>query len=160
MMRMLLIASLATLSACTAAASPPALAGAEPQIAAPAAQIAASEALPAAIEPQPVVAASYAERALPDVRCDVRAIRTSHGVRLEAVAMSDDGAFGEYEFVITKRDRGGSSDITQGGEYDLSNGASQSLGSAEVSLERGGGYEARLVLRDDDGVACAAETSR
>jgi hypothetical protein len=140
-MRILLIASLAAISACTAVANPPVLTG-------------------ASAEPALAVEAQTAQFASADVDCDIRAVRTAHGVRLEASAVSEGGASGEYEFVITKRDRGGSSDIVQGGEYDLIAGDMQSLGSAEVSVERGGAYRARLVLRDMDGVACNAETSR
>ena len=133
-MRILLIASLSAIGACSAAASPPMLAGAPDE---------------------PVSA--YAEPA--DVSCNVRTTRTAHGVRFEARAASETDASGEYEFVITKRDRGGSSDIVQGGEFDLIAGEAQSLGSAEVSVERGGSYSARLVLRDAGGVACSAERS-
>lgn len=158
-MRMLLIASLAAISACTAAASPPVLSSAaEPQIAAldaPSAVVVTQ-----VVAPEPIVAASYNAPPPASVQCDVRAIRTSHGIRFEASAESNRSASGEYELVITKRDRGGSSDIVQGGEYDLGAGDEQSLGNAEVSLERGGSYEARLVLRDADGVACSAERSR
>ena len=140
-MRMLLIASLSAISACTAAANPPLLAS-------------------AADEPALAVEQPTSWLAAADVDCDVRAIRTSNGVRFEASASSDAGASGEYELVITKRDRGGASDIVQGGEYDLIAGESQSLGGAELSVERGGGYSARLVLRDMAGVACSAEESK
>jgi hypothetical protein len=94
------------------------------------------------------------------MECDIHAVRTSRGVRFEAAALSEFAASGEYEFIITKRDRSGSSDIVQGGEYDLLAGYTQSLGSAEVSVERGGAYVARLILSDADGVACSAETRR
>lgn len=148
-MRMLLIASVAALSACSAAATTPQLAGA------PEAPVAASQLAPP--EALPVVAASQV--AAPRISCDVRTTRTAHGVRFDATARSNGPASGEYQLVITKRDRGGRSDIVQGGEYIL-DGGSQSLGNAEISLERGGGYDARLVLRDADGVACRAERSR
>ena len=166
-MRMLLIASLAAISACTAAATPPVLAGAPDEnvraIEAAAPQTAASSAAaaPAArLAAAPERASTPVAHVRADVDCDVRVIRTSRGVRFEATALSDAGASGEYEFVVTKRDRGGSSDIVQGGEYDLIAGDTQSLGGAEISVERGGGYSARLVLRDADGVACSAEESR
>lgn len=127
-MRMLLIASLASISACSAAASPPVLVDA-----------------PLAVEA---------------VQCDVRTTRTPHGVRFDARAFSAaNPSSGEYEFVITKRDRNGASDIVQGGVYDLIAGEDQSLGSAEIGVERNGNYHARLVLRDSDGVACIAERS-
>jgi hypothetical protein len=136
-MKMLMIAMLAAMGACAASASPTALAGGseEPAL------------------DTPLAAAS-------ELSCDVRAIRTSRGVRFEATALSASGAAGEYEFVITKRDRGGASDIVQGGEYDLIAGDEQSLGGAEISVERGGAYSAQLLLRDADGVACSAEASR
>ncbi len=140
-MRMLVIASLAAISACTASANPPLLG--EPD------QPALAYDSPSDIYGSPG-----------EVSCDVRAIRTAHGVRFEAIAFSDAGASGEYELVITKRDRDGASDIMQGGEYDLLAGDAQSLGSAELSVARGGAYSARLVLHDQDGIACNAELSR
>lgn len=102
-------------------------------------------------------AVSYAPQSL---TCDIIRTRTSQGVELRAVASSDVSAFGEYEFVITKRDRGGSSDIMQSGEFDLSNGQSADLGSAEISVARGGSYDARLELISVDGESCVAEESR
>lgn len=102
-------------------------------------------------------AASSAPRSL---TCDIIRTRTSHGVELRAVASSDLSALGEYEFVITKRDRGGSSDIMQSGEFQLANGESADLGSAEISVARGGGYDARLELTTADGETCIAEEGR
>lgn len=140
-MRTLLFASLAGLSACAANANPASFAGAESQ---------------------PMAAELHGENiaTLPTVSCDVRATRTSRGVRFEATAFSDDHAVGDYEFVIAKRDRAGRSDIVQGGEFDLLAGETASLGSAEVSVERGASYSARLVLHDAEGVACSAERIR
>jgi hypothetical protein len=95
--------------------------------------------------------------ALPDVRCDIRVRRTRHGVELEARARADAPAFGAYQFIITKTDAGGSSDIVQGGEFDLAAGEALSLGVSEFSVERGGRYRARLVLSDDVGEICRDE---
>jgi len=102
-------------------------------------------------------AVSYAPQSL---TCDIIRTRTSHGVELRAVASSDLSAFGEYEFVITKRDRSGSSDIMQSGDFALGNGEPTDLGSAEISVARGGGYDARLELISADGESCVAEESR
>ncbi len=162
----LTIASLGALAACSAAARPteeapiaPAAIASEVEYAAPdsnelalagASEVAAPEsyvaAAPAAMMP---VAAAYA-----DVRCDIRVRRTANGVELEAVARSDEPALGEYEFVITKSGAAGSSDIVQGGAFDLGGGHSQSLGLSEIGMERGARYRARLVLSDHDGVVC------
>lgn len=106
----------------------------------------------AAAHPAPSAAA-----VAPQVECRISALRTPDGMRFEAHARADAPAFGEYEFVLTKHDRGGSSDIVQGGAYDLRTQASETLGNVELSLERGAHYRAALVLTDADGVACRAE---
>lgn len=90
------------------------------------------------------------------VECMVRRTPTLHGVRLEALARGDREAYGDYEFVVTKDGAGGSSDIVQGGEFDLSAGE-QLLGEAEFSMGRRDYYRARLVLRDGGGVVCRDE---
>lgn len=87
------------------------------------------------------------------VECMVRRVPTLHGVRLEALARGDRDAYGEYEFVVTKDGAGGSSDIVQEGEFDLSAGE-QLLGEAEFSMGRRDFYRARLVLRDGGVVVC------
>lgn len=133
-MKSLLFIGLSALAACAAAASPTPPAFAE--------------------------APAHVQEAPPSLSCDIIRTRTSHGVELRAIAASDASMIGDYEFVITKRDRGGSSDIMQSGEFDLARGESASLGSAEISVARGGGYEARLQLTSADGETCVAEASR
>jgi len=152
---MLTVAMLAALGACSAAAGP-----AEQMAPAP----------PAALASEPVLASEPAEPAAKrtphatahavlaaDVRCSIRTRRTANGVEFEAFARSGAPAMGEFEFVITKDDAGGSSDIVQGGAFDLGEDDSQSLGLSEISIERGGRYRARLVLSDSDGVICREE---
>lgn len=93
----------------------------------------------------------------PSAECAIDVTRTRHGIRFEALARSPDRALGDYELVITKHDRGGSSDIVQGGQFDLRPGREAVLGESELSLERGGRYRARLVLWDADGAVCRSE---
>lgn len=104
--------------------------------------------------------ASLASSYAPALECDVRAIPSRHGVRLEAAAFDLAGASGEYEFVVRKRDRAGDSNIVQAGEFELAPGERLVLGEAEFNLERRGGYEAQLELRDGDVVMCSAEATR
>ncbi len=138
-MRFLLMSALGALAACAADASPQA----------------------SFAEPAPALAPAPAETltAVGRMSCDVVATATAHGVELRAFAASPDGAAGEYDFTITKNDRGGSSDIVQGGAFALRPGERASLGSAEISIERGGSYHARLVITDADSLACEAERS-
>jgi hypothetical protein len=92
-----------------------------------------------------------------EVECAIRLTPTRYGMRFEALAEGFAPARGQYEFILTKDDRGGSSDIVQGGDFDLIDGDREVLGSAELSLERGARYRARLVLSDDAGEICRSE---
>ena len=94
-----------------------------------------------------------AETAAADASCDIRAVRTANGLRLEPVVRAPGALDGEYDFVVSKDGPSGSSDITQGGEFSLDGGAT-SLGGAEFSLTRRDQYRARLVVRDSQGELC------
>lgn len=99
-------------------------------------------------------------QAFEGLACDIRATPTSHGVLLEAVAWGAPGAnaSGLYDFVISKSDGAGSSDINQGGAFDLVGAEPQALGVAEFSVAPRGAYRAHLILRDaGGGVLCDAE---
>jgi hypothetical protein len=88
--------------------------------------------------------------------CTIDVSRTRDGVRFEALARSRAPASGQYEFILTKDDADGSSDIVQGGAFDLSGGRESVLGSSEFSLSRHGRYRATLVLYDGRGEFCRA----
>jgi hypothetical protein len=90
----------------------------------------------------------------PLAECRIRETRTANGLLLEAVVEADHAVYGEYEFTVTAKGSGGSSDVSQGGAVDLVPGKRATVGSAEFS---GGRYRALLTLRDADGALCAAE---
>lgn len=94
----------------------------------------------------PAAPAYVSDTREPAVACDVRVARTAHGISLRGVARADVGDHGDYSFVVTKSGRGGSSDISQGGEYALTPGVETVLGSADLSMERGARWRAVLVL--------------
>ena len=88
------------------------------------------------------------------VTCEVRARRTANGLLIQARAFADRDISGEYDLVITKSGRAGSSDISQSGALNLSAGSSALLGESEISVERGARVRAVLTLRDDSGQLC------
>lgn len=88
--------------------------------------------------------------------CDIRETSTPQGVRLEAVAQAGEAVHGAYEFVITARGAGGTSDVTQDGPLDLAPGEAVTVGSAELPQ---GHYRATLTLRDAAGELCHLERS-
>ena len=96
------------------------------------------------------------DRELPHSSADfkIRETRTANGVRLEAIVQADYAVRGSYDFTVTAQGPGGSSDVTQGGEVDLADGESATVGSAEFS---GGRYRAVLTLRDAGGELCSTE---
>jgi len=98
--------------------------------------------------------ASTAPRVRSAVACDIRATRTARGLRLEAIAHAERAVRGLYDFVITAQGSGGSSDVTQGGPFDLTAGRSATVGAAEISRGR---YRAVLTLGDADGEFCRSE---
>lgn len=166
MMKMLLASSMfALIAACSAAAQSSPAAYTAPLEAEAMSVVDVAEAMqeaPTALQADlagpPVSYASPASYA-PSMSCDIDARRTSNGIRLVAYATSDEAAYGEYELVFTKHDAGGSSNIMQGGEFDISRGH-QELGTIETSLERGGRYSARLTVYDANGVACETDLRR
>ena len=140
MKRLMTVAALALVTACAAQARTEARTELPPS----AAPVVVAEAARAAPEASP----------LPAVACDIRVTRTAHGLRLEAIAHADRSVHGSYDFVITAQGSGGSSDVTQGGPFDLAAGRSATVGVAEISHRR---YRAVLTLSDADGEICRLE---
>ncbi|WP_353256567.1 curli-like amyloid fiber formation chaperone CsgH [Hyphomonas sp.] len=91
---------------------------------------------------------------VPYAACKIRATRTADGLRLEAIAQSDQFVPVAYEFSISSNAPGGASDVTQGGEVDLVSGRSATLGVAEIPRGR---YRAVLTIDGPDGELCRLE---
>lgn len=141
MKRLMIVAVLALVTACAAQARTETGHDASP----PPAPV-----VVAAVRATPPEAGPREPDAPSGVRCDIRATRTAHGVRLEAIAHADRAGHGVYDFVITAHGSGGSSDVTQGGRFDMAAGASAAIGTAEISSAR---YRAVLTLSDPSGAA-------
>lgn len=86
--------------------------------------------------------------------CEIRATRTSDGVRLESFAHASGPITGTYDIVVTKSGAAGSADINQGGEFDTASAPSAALGASEISVERGARLHARLTVHADNGTTC------
>ena len=86
--------------------------------------------------------------------CKIRETRTAQGMRLEALIHADRSVYGDYDFTITAYNKGGSSDISQGGAVDLVAGERATVGSAEIPRGR---YLATLTVRDGRHTLCSLE---
>jgi len=95
--------------------------------------------------------ATSAPRAVKASACDILVRRSGGLMKLTAVANLGRSSEGEYSFVITKSSVSGSSDITQGGPFDGRAGERIDLSASELSIGRGDGYRATLVLSTPGG---------
>lgn len=91
---------------------------------------------------------------LAPVSCEIRSRSTSDGALIQGLAFADRDVDVEYELLITKSNRSGSADVTQGGSTSISAGSWVTLGENEIGLDRGARLRAVLVLRDSDGELC------
>jgi hypothetical protein len=102
-------------------------------------------------------AAAMATKPVTDVTCEIRSSHSSGDLRLRAVAIGGVRTAGEYELVVVKSGIGGSSDITQGGEFEVEPGVEAILG--EVALGRGeaASVEATLHIKVDRNLVCQTQ---
>lgn len=91
------------------------------------------------------------------VSCEIRSSKTAGGIMLEAAATGRGKTSGEYEFVISKSGGGGSSDITQGGVFEIGVDDEAILGEVRLGSGKGISVRARLTLTDKDKLLCEAE---
>jgi hypothetical protein len=91
------------------------------------------------------------------VGCEIRTAETSGGVLLlQAMALADAGAAGEYELEVRKSGGGGTSSTSQSGDFEVL-GSGETLLS-EVTIGGGGSLSAKLTLWSNAGeIVCTAE---
>lgn len=139
MLKTLSAAALACLAACAGAAQP----APSPPSPPPVAEIAPAP---------PAASVQTARHSALD--CEVRAVRTRDGLRIEGLVHSARAFAGEYDLTIAKTGGGGSSDIVQGGPFDAAAGRAVTLSGAEISMGRGARVRAVLTVLEDGREVC------
>jgi len=81
--------------------------------------------------------------------CDIRVVPHGGSLVLEGLVTAPVPVSGSYELQISQGGYAGSSNIRQGGEFDVAPGTDGSLGM--VSLSSQGGYAATLIVHWHDG---------
>jgi hypothetical protein len=94
------------------------------------------------------------------ISCEIRSSKSSGGILLEAVATGQAQTTGEYEFVISKSGGGGTSDITQGGEFEIGPEEEVILGEVALGSGEGTSVRARLTLSEGGKVLCEAQVPK
>lgn len=87
--------------------------------------------------------AAMATKSPKELTCEIRSTDIRGGVKLEALVLGRRGASGEYEFVVAKSGSGGTSNVSQGGEFEIGAGKETVVG--EVTL--GSGEKAKVKAR-------------
>ena len=105
-----------------------------------------------AAEGTDIAMASKSAKAL---SCEIRSTDIRGGVRLEAIVAGRGGASGEYEFVVAKSGGGGTSNVSQGGDFDISAGNETVVGEVSLGSGEKGKVKARLTVSSANGqIAC------
>jgi hypothetical protein len=101
---------------------------------------------------------AWAHTTSPDgLHCEVRSRKSADAILLEAVVTGKAQATGEYAFVISKSGGGGTSDITQGGEFEIGPEGEASLGEARLGTGEASSIRAKLRLTDNGKLLCEAQ---
>ncbi len=105
-----------------------------------------------AAEGTDIAMASKSAKAL---SCEIRSTDIRGGVRLEAIVAGRGGASGEYEFVVAKSGGGGTSNVSQGGEFDISAGNETVVGEVTLGSAEKAKVKASLTVTSANGkTAC------
>jgi hypothetical protein len=103
-----------------------------------------------------VLFGSAGEASAGAVRCEIRSGEAPGGVRLEAVALADADAAGEYELEVKKSGGGGTSSTSQSGDFEVLGNRESIL--SEVTIGGSGSISAKLTLWSTAGeIVCTAE---
>jgi hypothetical protein len=109
-----------------------------------------------------LLAAGFASRtssaASEGVRCEIAVEEQAGRVMLEGFVDTASRISGSYELLVSKTGGGGSSDISQGGEFSADAGARTALGT--VVLDGDGSYTAKLKIRWNGKTATCRESLR
>lgn len=83
------------------------------------------------------------------VTCEIRMVKSGGGVELKGIVHAARAASGSYRFNISNDGSGGSSDVSQGGDFALAAGESTVVG--EAAFGNADGLKARLSVSTSAG---------
>ena len=89
--------------------------------------------------------------------CEIRSTPTPGGVRLEAIVMSSVGVSGEYDLIVAKSGGGGTSNISQGGDFEVGPGEETLLGEVTLGAGEQTHVTADLTVTSTDGTLSCAD---
>ena len=90
--------------------------------------------------------------------CEIRSTDIRGGVRLEAIVIGRAGGSGEYQFVVAKSGGGGTSNISQGGEFEIRAGEETVVGEVTLGSREKAKVKARLTVGSGSGKLVCQDT--
>ena len=90
--------------------------------------------------------------------CEIRSTDIRGGVRLEAIVIGRAGGMGEYEFVVAKSGGGGTSNISQGGEFQIGAGKETVVGEVTLGSGERAKVKAHLTVNAASGKTSCEDT--
>jgi hypothetical protein len=94
---------------------------------------------------------AMASKSAKQLSCEIRSTDIRGGVRLEAVVVGRGGASGEYEFVVAKSGSGGTSNVSQGGDFEIGAGKEAVVGEVTLGSAEKAKVKARLTVSSASG---------
>lgn len=82
----------------------------------------------------------------PAAQCDIDVLRTPQGIVLRPIARSGTAVSGSYLVSVETSGPAGRSTVSQGGDFSVRGGHSQTLGSVSLGQSSGGLAQARVEL--------------
>ena len=102
--------------------------------------------------------AAMAAKSSKPLTCEIRSTDIRGGIRLEAIVIGRAGGSGEYEFVVAKSSGGGTSNISQGGEFDIGAGKETVVGEVTLGSGEKAKVQARLTVGSASGKPVCQDT--
>ena len=90
--------------------------------------------------------------------CEIRSTDIRGGIRLEAVVVGRGGASGEYEFVVAKSGSGGTSNVSQGGDFEIGAGKEAIVGEVTLGSGEKAKVKARLTVSSANGKSACQDS--
>lgn len=94
------------------------------------------------------------------VQCEIRASEVPGGLRLESVVYGAPGASGVYQLSLERSGSGGSSNVSQGGDFEIDGAGEAVVSVTEFNRGRRDGYDVTMTVEDAFGVSQCAHGAR
>jgi len=105
------------------------------------------------------LAAIVPASAAPPMQCEIRAIAVPGGIRLESVAFGSPGLSGSYQLSLERSGASGSSNMSQGGDFEVGDDGEVVISVTEFNLGPHDKYNVALTIESSSGATYCEHVS-